>query len=149
MTTPPTQTHRRRTPIILRTPRDHPCFFLFILSSPPYLLSSPRGIIFSPFFGRTMGRSQKNRRRSLRQYLCCHFDVVAVVIHMRCIAQKIKISCTSYLNIFPYMLWKPGWGKSHPYIRRGAIQRSLCPLPTEVPGRNRTQPRIQASPDLA
>ena len=46
------------------------------------------------------------------------------------------------------MLLKPGSGKSHPYIRRRAIQRSLCPLPTEVPGRNRTQPRIQASLDV-
>ena len=38
-----------------------------------------------------MGRSQKNRRRSFRQHLCCDFEVVAVVLHLRCIARKIKI----------------------------------------------------------
>ena len=48
---------------------------------------------FALFFGRTMDRSHKNRRRSFRQLLCCDFEVVAVVIHLRCIAHKIKIIC--------------------------------------------------------
>ena len=83
-------------------------FFSYLSFLAPLPLEFAAGCyFFAFFFGRTMDRSQKNRRRSFRQHLCCDFEVVAVVIHLRCIVHKIKMIRIEH---FPLNVIKTGVG---------------------------------------
>ena len=67
--------------------------------------------------------------------------------HLCCIAHKTKKN----LEHFPQNIVGTGvWSKSSPHKAWcNTSHRSACVLPTEAPGRNRTQPRTQASPAVA
>ena len=81
MTTPPTQKHRGRRPITLRTPRgSHSFFSSFFFLRPPTSEFAPGCYILAYCFGNHGSFTEKTERPSIRQYLVLCTSVLLLLL---------------------------------------------------------------------